>query len=346
MKTAYIYPTNNSSNKYSALQEEAVKRAGFALSDSFKDFFKTDVYILNWFEALGRKHRSEFIKKMVKLFMFVLFKKRVFFVLHNRLPLHVKSKSDSIYRSSMFLMKLLIKISEKIIILCDDSFEVLKQIDPSFDSYKSKIIKIPHPNYIDVYGEPKTVMVRKKKNVNFLFVGAIKPYKNIDLLINAFNSLREQNVELTICGKVYDSDYEKHLLQTVNNPNIHCDFRFIPDEELVRLICQSDILILPYSLASSLNSGTIILTFSCKKTVLAPMIGTLKEYDDSSFFYSYTYDSEQDHADALMRQIMTVVGDVKNNPNVLEQKGLKAFSLVKEENSLDLVSKLYKQILL
>ena len=29
MKTAYIYPTNNASNKYSALQEEAVKRAGY-----------------------------------------------------------------------------------------------------------------------------------------------------------------------------------------------------------------------------------------------------------------------------------------------------------------------------
>ena len=348
MKTVYIYPTNNSSNKYSALQEEAVKSAGCQLASSFKQFFKIDAFILNWFETLGKGYRLEFFKKSFKLFLFSFFRKKVFWVVHNRAPHQSKNDRSKVDGYSSLLMKALLKCSYKIIVLCDETLSVLQDLNSGTDLFKSKIVKIPHPNYIGAYGEPKSTAAcpsTSNRKIKFLFVGAVKPYKNIDLLVDCFNQLDGKTAQLLICGKCYDSNYEAELKSKITNPNIRCDFRFVPDQDLVKLICDNDILVLPYSLASSLNSGTIILAFSNRKTVISPLIGTLKEYKDRSFFYSYEYDSQEEHKACLLGQINAVLDDVKKNPDCLAQKGQIAYDEVLKNNSLQTVSDLYKQIL-
>ncbi|MEE3410069.1 MAG: glycosyltransferase [Treponema sp.] len=347
-KIVYIYPTNNSSNKYSALQEEAVRRAGYQLAFSFKQFFKIDAFILNWFETLGKGYRLEYLKKILKLFLFRVFRKKVFWVVHNRAPHQSKNGRSKVDEYSRRLMKALLKRSYKIIVLCDETSSVLQDLSGRMDLYESKIVKIPHPNYIGAYEESKSTAACPSINnrkVKFLFIGAVKPYKNIDLLVDCFNQLDGKNAQLLICGKCYDSNYEAELKSKITNPNIRCDFRFVPDQDLVQLICQNDILILPYSMASSLNSGTIILAFSNHKTVISPLIGTLKEYKDKNFFYSYEYDSQEDHKACLLKQINTVLADVKKNPDCLAQKGKIVYDEVLKNNSLQTVSDLYKQIL-
>lgn len=344
MKTAYIYPTNNTTNKYSELQETAVKNAGFQLLSSFKDFFKIDFFILNWFETLGGNKKIDFCKKVFKIILFKIFRKKVFWIVHNKQP-HVKDSSDKSNLLSIKLMKLLLKHSYKTIILCDETYNVLKELDSNYSSYQNKIVKIPHPNYINAYSNISVAKTKEDSKLNFLYIGAINPYKNVDLLIDCFNEIRDENVILNIAGNCKDKEYRSKLADSIKNTNIHCDFRFIPDEEIVNLIQENDIVILPYSLKSSLNSGTIILAFSNHKTVVSPLIGTLKEYEDKSFFYSYEYTNEEVHKQELTSKIQKVIEDYNKNRKIIDDKGNSAFEAVFKENSLEHITELYKNIL-
>ncbi len=75
------------------------------------------------------------------------------------------------------------------------------------------------------------------------------------------------------------------------------------------------------------------------------MIGSLKEYKDRSFFYTYEYASEDEHKEKLMEQIMLVLDDAKRDPRVFEKKGLVAYHQVEENNSLDFIAARYKELL-
>ena len=334
-----IYPANNHENQYINIQEKAIKRAGVDVTYSLKELFSTDFLLLNWFETLGGNPKLDYIKKCIKIFLFILLQKKIFWVVHNKQP-HAKYSNDPSIELSVKLMKKLLKISSRIIILCDETLEVLKNLCEDDSLYSQKIYKIPHPNYIGVY--PQSEEVNNTGGLQFLYVGQVNKYKNVGLLIDVFNELQQENIFLTVVGNCKDRDYADALKSAIKNKNISCNFRFIPDEELVSYIDRSDILVLPYSLESSLNSGTIFLAFSCKRTVVSPLIGTLKEYgEDKSFFYSYEYNSPQEHRERLLAAIRQVMLDYARDSEALKQKGLVAYSLVSEQNSLEQIAERY-----
>ena len=342
MAKIFIYPANNYENQYINIQEKAIKRAGVAVTYSLKELFSTDFLLLNWFETLGGNPKLDYLKKYIKIFLFVLLQKKIFWVVHNKQP-HAKYSNDSSIKLSVKLMKKLLKVSSRIIILCDETREVLKNLCKDDSLYCKKIYKIPHPNYIGVY--PQSEDVKNTEGLNFLYVGQVNKYKNVDLLINVFNELQQENVFLTVAGNCKDSNYVTELKSTIKNKNISCDFRFIPDGELVSYIKRSDILVLPYSLESSLNSGTIFLAFSYGKTVISPLIGTLKEYDsNNSFFYAYEYGSFEEHRNQLRSAIKRVLADYSSNPELIQKKGMQAYNQVAEHNSFDTITASYKEL--
>ena len=342
----FIYPANNNENQYVNIQETAIRNAGCTVTYSLKDFFKIDYFLLNWFETLGGNRKIDYMKKCFKLFMLKLFHKKVLFVLHNKKP-HTKSKNDKYSNLSIKLMKKLLKISYKIIILCDESKNVLKSLCKDKTFYEQKIFKIQHPNYIGVYPVTKKEFFSlSNDSLKILYIGQINQYKNIDLLINAVNSLEDYAIHLHIAGNCKNEEYKEYLLQSAINKNISFDFRFIPDTDLVNIMTEFDIIVLPYSYESSLNSGTIFLAFSYKKTVIAPMIGTLKEFSDKSFFYGYDYKNDAEHQENLTKKILEVYNDYKCDNKILLNKGEVAYKNVLENNSLKKISDLYTKLLI
>ncbi len=168
-------------------------------------------------------------------------------------------------------------------------------------------------------------------------------YKNIELLIDVFNEFAENtDVALTIAGNCKDEKYSEKLRSSIKNNNIKCDFRFIPDEDVVSYMNRHSILVLPYSLESSLNSGTIFLAFSYKRTVISPLIGTLKEFGDADFFYTYNYANYQEHKRNLKDTINQAIKDWQANKTIFFEKGLKAYYRVKKDNSFEKIAELYK----
>lgn len=345
-----LYPYNGDSNKYIDLIKESILKLDIE-SNSFDNVFKdkdlinnTEYFIFNWYESLYTdslvRQSVSFVKKLYKLMILKRRNKKIVWVLHNKTPHDLKYKFYSI-----ILMKYFIKNSYKIIIHSNESRKVLREIVDS-DRIEKKIVYVPHPNYIGVYKENnKNNKKISDENINLLFVGAIKPYKNVDLLIEVFNELNLPNMTLTLAGKIVNDEYTDYIKKIIGNNNkIITDFRFIEDDKISELINKSDLLVLPYDIRSSLNSGTIILAFSNKRTVLSPMIGTIKDIDKKDMFFSYEYENDIIHKEALKENIINISKIYARNSLKIEEMGMKCYLFVEENNSLDKVSECIKKV--
>lgn len=337
MKQIYIYP-DDKDNAFLLMQKEAIENAGLCTHHNFYAFYKTEYFLFNWYENV--KTRKEFLKKTIKLYILHIFKKKILWVVHNKNPHLNISKTKKEDKLSFDLMKKLFLFSYKTIILCDETKNILKELlEKSYT--EKKIVKIPHPNYIDFY-KISNPIERESNGLKFLFIGLIKKYKNIDLLIDCFNKINDNDVFLTIAGKCTDENFKNELKHRIKNKNITLDFRYIPNEQMQSLIQSNDILILPYSLESSLNSGVIFLSFSLGRTVCSSYIGSLKEYGTQrDFFYKYTYLSNEEHKQTLSTTIKKIITDWKIDKDIFNKKGREAFEIVKDENSLPLITRIF-----
>ena len=345
-------PCENKENQYISILVNGLEKHGFDVNrlddflSSSKHFQSIKLLHLNWFENLddssaARMWKSYF-RKLVVLAAVRLGKKKLVWTMHNRLSHEKKSG-----KLSRILTKKIVSQTDAIVIHSAVSKEILKSLYPNL---KAKIVHIPHPDFVDVYG---TMIPENTENkdaiLKLLFLGAIKPYKNIELLIEIAKKFPE-SVHLTIAGnpnsEAYRSDLQKLAERTTN---ITLQLKFIPDADLPKFIHESDLLILPYSLESSLNSGTVILGFSYGRTVICPKIGTIDDLGAGEDVFDYTYTSQAEHLQALEKQVQKAIRLHQSNPTSLMKKGHRMRDLVLKKNNkqdvTDSLIKLYESLL-
>lgn len=113
-----------------------------------------------------------------------------------------------------------------------------------------------------------------------LFIGMVKPYKNIDGLMNAFNRAGLTDYQLVIAGTADTAPAElRQTIDTLKNQDTHLFLRFIPDDELPRFMSAANVVILPYK--AILNSGALLLALSYNRPVIAPAMGAVTELQQS-----------------------------------------------------------------
>ncbi|WP_192347096.1 glycosyltransferase [Algoriphagus sp. Y33] len=329
-------PCENKENQYIAILVNGLEKHGFDVS-KLDDFLSSGDHYrslqlvhLNWFENLDDSSRQSmwksYFRKLVVLAAVKFGKKKLVWTMHNRLS-HEK-KSGKLSRS---LTRKLVSQANAIVIHSAVSEEILRSQYPTL---QAKIVHIPHPDFMDVYG-PMIPEDRGNRSspLKLLFLGAIKPYKNIELLIEVAKRFGEE-VQLTVAGNPNSSSYREELKKLAQGTgNISLDLKFIPDEDLPNYIHQSDLLILPYSLESSLNSGTVILGFSYGRTVICPRIGTIDDLDAGQDVFDYSYDTETEHLEALEKQIKIAIKLHQNDSNSLIGKGHRMQNLVLKNNN-------------
>jgi glycosyltransferase involved in cell wall biosynthesis len=109
-----------------------------------------------------------------------------------------------------------------------------------------------------------------------LAFGLIRPYKGIDLLAEEFKLLGNDGMHLVIAGYTSRPQIRQRLTELAQDvSNIHCILRRTEDDELVRLLELSDIVVLPYR--SITNSGSALLALSAGRPILGPRLGSLPE---------------------------------------------------------------------
>ncbi len=159
---------------------------------------------------------------------------------------------------------------------------VLEDLDKS--GSKVPVIYSPHPLF-DNYGSriPREEALKKfdldPGNSYLLFFGFVRPYKGLDLLLEAFGDprLRDRKIKLIVAGEFYESDstykaiIKKHSLE---NDVIIYD-RFIKNEEIPSVFSLADLVVQPYR--SATQSGVTQIAFHFEKPLLVTDTGGLKE---------------------------------------------------------------------
>lgn len=328
-----IYPSlNGKENKYIENLYNTIKDKyeviGYDKAKKNKEIFKSKTYHFNWFEDVSGsniKRNVQYIKKMLFIKTLKIMKKNIIWTVHNNIPHDSKNK-----KTVLRFMEFMAKNADRIHILC---LETLK--NNYLEKYKEKIVHIPHGDYINNY-EGKDIDIYQKYGIPknkkiMIFIGQVRKYKNIELLIKAFieSKLEKNDYILLICGKCNDELYKQELSEIANNNNIYFDFNFINDNEMKSYLNMSEVIVAPYNKKSSLNSGTLWMCMSYSRTMILPLIGCIEDIKNyNNLLYVYDYKEEKKHYDALLKCLLKIKSDINTDSNILEQKGKNAYKYI------------------
>lgn len=337
-------PIRSGDNRYVKIIVDSLKERGFevlGLKDVLKTpllFFKVEVIHLNWFESLrGSSHffvTISFLKQYFKLLFFKLFRIKIIWTMHNKKP------HDTAY--SFFKKRIFKKVAQSSHGVIIHSLISKKILVDELNINPNKIHYCPHPNYINEYGNIIDNR-RKNENLRLLFFGMLRPYKNIELLMEVVDEIKDLDVELRIVGKPETEKYGSFLKEyKSNNKSIKIELGFLKDNMIPKYFSECDLLVIPLNFESSLNSGSAILAFSYKKTVICPEIGTIKNLNNKDLVYTYSYTTIDQHKKRLKETIYKAFSERKTK---FGQKGEELFKLMEtkynSENVVDLLSEVY-----
>ncbi len=142
-----------------------------------------------------------------------------------------------------------------------------------------KVLYLPHPAYLGVYPDDVSDADARRTyglgadDIVFGLVGHLRPYKGLDELLDAFESLTAtppdtRRRRLLIAGTPSaDPSIEALLARARAHPDVVVDARRIPADELSIPLRASDVIVLPYR--SSLNSGALLLALTFGRPVIA-----------------------------------------------------------------------------
>lgn len=126
-------------------------------------------------------------------------------------------------------------------------------------------VLIPHGHYVERFAKhPKPDRV----DFRIAYFGILKPYKNVESLIEAFQVWQAPYATLRIIGNPTEYTSNVVLQAGLSDPRISTRLEFAPDEDLVREICESELVVLPYS--EMHNSGALLVALSLARPVLTP----------------------------------------------------------------------------
>jgi len=114
-----------------------------------------------------------------------------------------------------------------------------------------------------------------------LFFGGIEPYKNVPLLLKAFERACAEGEQLWIVGRSKQEHLRleiRHLAARI--PNVHVVDRYVADEEIQNYMQAADIAVLPYR--DGLTSAAAMLSLSFGVPVIAPRIGCFSSILDEN----------------------------------------------------------------
>ncbi|SFG96271.1 glycosyltransferase [Sporolactobacillus nakayamae] len=301
--TVWMNPKVNKDNKYNELLSNAIEREGIRVKDFSKNNIwkikSKDIVHFHWIAGYYQSNnRISMLIRSLKLLLFLNLLRlrgiKIVWTVHNVYPHEYKWKNIEKIIRKMFIQK-----CNKLFVA---SVSIKQTVIDEFKVNPSKIEVILHGHYKNAY-PIQNVDYRRKYSIPsdkivFLFVGAIREYKNVSQLLEAFTKLDRPNVHLIIAGKVFDD--MRLIAETFPKRNdITYDLRFIPDNELADLINISEYIVLPYK--NITTSGTAILSVSLRKKIIVPDTSFMKEYFSSDVSIMYDEDNLEGLFNALKK---------------------------------------------
>jgi len=274
-------------NPYNWLLNKNLERTGVSIIPfSIKNVFfsKFNIWHIHWpaENVLRGKNFTTYVRLTGFILILIYVKyfrnKKIVWTVHN----HTLHDGRNPLLSELFF-NILSHFISGLIFLSKNSREEFLSKRKNYIGIKNKVI--PHGHYKDWYpNEVDIHSARAKLNIGpnqfvILFTGSIRPYKNVEQLIDIFNSLKDPNIFLLIAGKPSTKELENLILQKISkNKNILFSPDWVRDEDFQFYFNAANLVVLPYN--SILNSGAAILALSYNRPVLVPKIPSLLEYKE------------------------------------------------------------------
>lgn len=129
---------------------------------------------------------------------------------------------------------------------------------------------------IPVYDQESTPegLMAKRGRLELLFFGFIRPYKGLDVLVEAIRMLGDESVHLTIVGETWGGGAAiADSCRGLSNIELH--LHYVSDSDAAEFFARADFVVLPYKSAS--GSAVAALAFHFGKPVIASNVGGLAD---------------------------------------------------------------------
>lgn len=282
------------------------------------------------FQASRRLYTFYFFLKIIKLL-----DKKIVWTVHN-LEAH-ESRFPNLERK---LSDILYENVDGFISLNKSGLKLIKERAKS--KRRQSFTHIAHPHYKNFYLNTiskeearETLQIDKDKFV-FLFLGQIRPYKNVTGLIKAFKELNDENSILLIAGTLH-RDMKNLISEEIeNNDRIKLYDKFIKNEDLQYFLNSADIVVTPYN--QIFNSGSVFLNLSFNKPTLAPELLIFKELEKTIGTQWIKIYSGSISGNVLLDSIK----EIKQNSSEVDTPSLTAFN---PETLAEQTTNFYSQLL-
>lgn len=187
----------------------------------------------------------------------------------------------------------------------------------------------------------KKVSKKYSKKIRIGYIGTLIPSKGVHVLVEAFNSLRDDNVELRIHG-YYTSftlgheDYHHSLRAMSSKQNVYWGGKY-ENQEVAKLLTEIDVLVVP-SIWNENSPLTIHEAFLAGIPVITSNIGGMAELVEDEVNGLHF---EMGNAKDLMRQLQRVIDD----PALLLRLKPNGSSVTLLENHVLKIETLYRGLL-
>lgn len=180
----------------------------------------------------------------------------------------------------------------------------------------ARVHVVPHGSYVDFAASaPPRAAARRAIGLAghegpvVLFFGQIKEVKGLDVLIDAFASLRQQmpDARLVIAGRVWKDDFGRYASQIQARgleEYVSLHVRYVPDDEVAGFYAAADLVVLPYR--RIYQSGVLLMAMSFGTPVVASDLAAMKEVvanGDTGFLF------REGDANDLARVLQTALTD-------------------------------------
>ncbi len=169
--------------------------------------------------------------------------------------------------------------------------------------------------------------------INILFFGTIRPYKGLEDLVQAFNSLDEttsQRFWLTVVGETWEgwTGPIDLIQQSPHRSRISLVNRYLTDEEIGRYLAGADAAALPYRRSSA--SGPLHVAMSVGLPVIVTDIGGLPEAADGYLGAVWVPPADPGAIQAAFHTVSNLVGQHFDDPSSWEATATKYEKLIAE----------------
>lgn len=170
--------------------------------------------------------------------------------------------------------------------------------------WASKVYIVPHGSYIGAYPNTTDRAAARARlwlsdaSAVYLFLGGVRPYKGLELLLDAFRTLDDAQARLLVVGHAHRPDYAAAIAALAERDvRVRLILRHAPDDELQFFFQASDVCLLPYRAVTTSGAALLALSFGCP--IVAPRLGPFPELAADGRGLLFEPDSADDLARAL-----------------------------------------------